>query len=240
MKELVMSRTGNVIKAEEDLKLILSRNPTEMVGLSLIYGAPGLGKTRYVWRTAVQNGYLYMRLDAAMTQKAFLKELHRLLSYKYQVLPPVGSNHRIFMDIISVLHDAPDLVIFIDEIDYAFRRRDILGAIRDMVDKTTVTIILVGMQDAYHSLLAANAHYFDRCLRFTHFKPLTAEDVAIVVQEVSEVAMDKDLIQFIQKDSNGTLRNVIKWISLIESICQKHKIQSASLKVLERLNADKS
>ncbi|MDZ4121607.1 MAG: hypothetical protein U1C33_04260 [Candidatus Cloacimonadaceae bacterium] len=39
-----------------------------------------------------------------------------------------------------------DLIIIIDEIDYAYKHEALLGSIRDIVDETLSIVILVGMQ----------------------------------------------------------------------------------------------
>jgi len=43
---------------------LMNRPKTEMVGLGLIYGKPGLGKTTYASRIAFMRGYIYMRLGS--------------------------------------------------------------------------------------------------------------------------------------------------------------------------------
>lgn len=216
-----MSQIKNVKRAQQTLQTLLSRPRSEMVGLGLIYGAPGLGKTRFAKRTAFTQGYVYMQLEATMNQRAFLKALLRTLQTFYSVPAPIkGSRHVLYEEVRDLLLSAPDTVIFIDEIDYAFRDKLLLGTIRDLVDTTPVTIMLFGMQGAYHSLLKANAHYFDRCNAFYEFEALEIEDIKLICKDVSEVEMSAEVVKWIHESSRGTIRKIIKNIHYFEQVAK--------------------
>ena len=58
----------------------------------------------------------------------------------------------ILQDIKRILDEHPNTVIVVDEIDYAFGNRKLLGTIRDIVDETVSVIILIGMQNAHTEL----------------------------------------------------------------------------------------
>jgi len=45
MKQGVLVKTQNVIAADKCIEYLLKRPKLEMVGLGLLYGRPGLGKT---------------------------------------------------------------------------------------------------------------------------------------------------------------------------------------------------
>ena len=131
-----------------------------------------------------------------------------------------GSANKIFNICKEIIADLPDLIIFVDEIDYAFRNSQLLGAIRDIVDGTTAVVILIGMQNAYKELLNANAHYFDRCSYFVEFKTLNYKDVKLLIESVSDITMDSDTIKEIHRRTSGTLRKIIKLIHTIEIIAK--------------------
>lgn len=229
MKE-TLSEITNVRKARETLSYLITRPRSEMVGLGLIYGAPGLGKTRFAMRTAFDNGYMYLRLDATMNQRSFLMKLYQALQYMYSVPGPVkGSKHKLHTDVVELLINAPDTVIFIDEIDYAFCDKGLLGTIRDLVDETLVTIILVGMQDAKNALLKANAHYFDRCNSFCEFIPLSLADTKMICRDASDVDIDDDVVKYIRDKSKGTARKIVKLIDLAEREAAKKGIKKIGL-----------
>lgn len=78
-------QTINVIKAQECIDFLLTRPKQEIVGLGMLYGKPGLGKTTFATRTAFRNGYTYLRLEATSTPKTFAKELLASFNEKYRI-----------------------------------------------------------------------------------------------------------------------------------------------------------
>lgn len=232
MKE-VMSKIKNVQEAQRTVHYLLTRPRSEMVGLGLIYGAPGLGKTRFAIRTAIQQHYIYMQLDATMTQRSFLERLLLGLQRLYGfAMSPRGTNQTIFNDILTILHAYPEAVIIIDEIDYAFGKKPLLGTIRDLVDMSMATIILIGMAGAKASLLKANAHYFDRCNAFCEFHPLDLDDTRLICGEASEVELDAEVIQYIHKGSRGTVRKVVKLIDMAERAARENNLERVTMQDL--------
>ena len=69
MKQGTLVRTQNVIAADKCIEYLQTRPKMEMVGLGLLYGRPGLGKTTYASRIAFSQGYLYLRLEATTTPR---------------------------------------------------------------------------------------------------------------------------------------------------------------------------
>lgn len=244
MKEQVLAETSNVQGARKCIAYLQNRPKTEMVGLGLLYGAPGLGKTRFARRLAYNNDYIYLRLEASMTAKSFSRELLRLLHFRYGMAPEgyKGSTNKLFRKCVDVLQDYPEAVIIIDEIDYAFNQPSLLGSIRDIVDESLAIVVLVGMKDAKERLLRANAHYFDRCNYFYEFKRLTHSDVELVCKKVSEVRMKSDLMTYIHKTTRGNFRQMIKIIEAVEQVAGSKSLTEVSLSDLhdgqEVLNAE--
>jgi replication-associated recombination protein RarA len=230
MKEC-MSNIQNVKRAQDTVNILLTRPKSEMVGLGLIFGAPGLGKTRFAKRTAFSQGYVYMSIESSMNQRSFLQKLLAALQYMYSVPSPIkGSKQKVFDEIKDILNNAPDTVIFIDEVDYAFRDKQLLGSIRDLVDNTLVTIVLFGMQDAYASLLKANAHYFDRCNAFCEFQSLSAADTALICKEVTELDIDMEVVNWMHETCRGTIRKLIKQINYFEILAKSRKLSIITAK----------
>ena len=175
MKQGNLVRITNVVEADECISFLLNRPKLEMVGLGLIYGRPGLGKTTYASRIAYSRGYIYLRLEAVTTPKAFAVELLTALYRRFNLgeYIPNGTTNNLFKLSMQILEDHEDTVIVIDEIDYAFKHDKLLGAIRDIVDETLTVVILVGMQNAKDRLAQINEYYFDRCNSFYEFQSVT-------------------------------------------------------------------
>ncbi len=237
MKMNQLAQTKNVDSALECVDYLLARPVTEMVGLSLWYGNPGVGKTRFAKRYAIANSQIYLRLESTSTAKTFALQLYECLCYHCSL--PVGnirgSANRIFAVCKEILSDLPNLVIFVDEIDYAFKNSQLLGSIRDIVDETSAIVILVGMQDAYKELLKANVHYFDRCNFFVEFETLDRADVKLVMQTISDITVDADTIQMLHQKTSGTLRKIVKLIHAIETIAATLDVKSVSFRDVKEL-----
>lgn len=226
-----LTTTKNVKKAEAQLQYLLTRPRAEMVGLGLFYGPPGTGKTRYAVRTALEENYAYLRLEASMSHRDFLVKLSHTLQYIYgSPLPVKGNVSQLYDDIIDILvsSERPP-VIFIDEIDYAFQRKRIIGSIRDLVDQSLVTIVLFGMQNAKAELLKLNAHYFDRCNAFAEFKTFDMNDTALICDEVCEVELTSDAVKWAHKTSKGCARQLIKALDYVERIAREKKVNKLGL-----------
>lgn len=226
MREYTLVKTKNVIRAYDLFDYLIKRPKTEMVGLGLIYEPPGLGKSRFARQSAIQNDYIYFRLEATMTAKSFAGRLLERIYYHFG-MPKIGvrgTANDIFQRCVDILSNFENTVIVIDEIDYAFKNKKILGSIRDIVDQTLSIVVLVGMSDAKESLLSADAHYFDRCNFFCQFKPLEIDDLILLCKEVCEVKVDDTVIQFIAKKTKGNIRKFIKSLYSLENLAESQDL----------------
>lgn len=231
MKARQMIEIENVKRANIVLHNLLSRTRSENVGLGLFYGKPGLGKTRWAFQTAIQNGYIYIRLIENITVKEFLKQILIALKYKHFLPEEItGSKKVIYDQILDILQCKPNIVFFIDEIDYAFSNHRILATIRDFADQSLCTFVMVGMQDAKKQLLKLNAHYFDRCNGFCEFSRLSREDTELIIKSVCEVEVDKETVDFTHEKSNGTMRIITKYIDIIEKTAARTKLKAIKFK----------
>lgn len=240
MKSYVLTETDNVKRARTTIAYLLSRPKSEMVGLGLIWGKPGLGKTRFAKRIATNEGYIWLRLEATSTARSFVGHLYNALLYKGNQLnePVRGRTNDIYQKCLELLEDMPNTVIILDEIDYAFRDKALLGTIRDIVDQTTAAIVMVGMGDAKTQLLKANTHYFDRCNSFCEFLPIGLDDCRKVITEVSDITIQDDLKKHIHGKTRGNLRLTMKMINIVEAIAKVKKLTSIGLQDTGEINVE--
>ena len=208
MKQNQLVRISNVVEADQCVNYLLNRPKMEMVGLGLIYGLPGLGKTTYAQRMAFQRGYIYLRLEATTTPKSFAVDLITALYQRFNLgyNIPYGTTNNLFKLSLQILEEQEDMVIVIDEIDYAFKHEKLLGAIRDIVDETLTVVILVGMQNAKDRLSQINEYYFDRCNYFYEFKKVGKDDIRKIAKEVMEIPVDESVVTKIDFNCEGNLR----------------------------------
>lgn len=228
MKQGKLVPIHNVKKADECIDFLLKRPRLEMVGLGMLYGRPGLGKTTYASRVSYARGYVYIRLEATTTPKTFAKEL---LQNLYRNLGmgdylPVGTTNNIYKQCIQLLLDNEDTVIIIDEIDYAFRYPQLLGSIRDLVDETFAVVILVGMQNAMDRLNQINAYYFDRCNYFYEFEAVSKDDIRMLGTELMNIPCPESLVNYINHNAAGNLRKAIKIMHMLEASGKINPIQA--------------
>ena len=227
IKQLV--EIENVKNANRVLRNLIDRPKTEVVGLGLFYGRAGLGKTRWATKTAQENGYIYIRLETNITTKDFLRELlskllHKTMPY-YEVR---GTFNEIYNQILDYLQSHQDTVILCDEIDYGFSNEKILATIRDLADQSLATFALIGMEEAKEKLVRMRSHFFDRTNAFYQFKPLSQDDAEKIFKSICEVVIDLQILQYIHKKCNGTMRILNKYIDAIERIGKRMKRDTLS------------
>lgn len=238
MKEYALVKTQNVKEAERLIRYLHERPITEMVGLGLIYGPPGLGKSRFARQTAIQRDYIYLRLEATMTVKSFAVKLLEMIHFHFG-MPKMrfrGTANEIFNRSLSILRNYPNTVLIVDEIDYAFNSKKILGSIRDIVDETLAIVILVGMADAKEKLLLADSHYFDRCNFFCEFKKLDQADTMHLCSEICDVKLDPALIKHLSAKTKGNIRKMVKVLYSVENVAKNENLAEVGLKDVTKLS----
>lgn len=232
MKQQVFVETANVKRAMEEIKKLLNRPRHEMVGLGMLYGEPGLGKSRLAKYISYRKGFIYIRLEASDTAKSFAQKLWVGLRYRLnltnepgmeQINAPAGSTNSLIGMCIRILIDNPESVIMIDEFDNAMPNRDLRESVRDIVDQTFATVILVGMHGVREKLERTNKHFFDRSNFFCEFHPLTIDDVRLICKEVCEYDLTPKMIETAHLVSKGQFRSLIKAIMLFENRIKNHQ-----------------
>lgn len=245
MKEHVFVQTENVKRATAELAKLLARPRSEMVGLGMIYGDPGLGKSRLARQICYRKGYLYIRLDASETAKSFAQKLWKGLKYQLNLtsdataeytMAPSGSTNSLINTCIRILMDSPDSVIMIDEFDNALPNRELRESIRDIVDNTFATVVLIGMRGAKEKMERINQHFFDRSNFFCEFQPLSLEDVQLIVSQVCDYELPAKLIEAAHKVSDAQFRKLIKTIVLYEDKIKNKQALTLSKNDLKEIN----
>ncbi len=94
------------------------------------------------------------------------------------------------------------------------------------------------MQEAKRMLLQANSHYFDRCNYFVEFKKLNRRDIELVCNIISDIAMDKDVVETIFNLSAGTLRKVVQMLHAVETLAKTRKLTKVKFADVKEILAD--
>ncbi len=250
MKQNTFVRTSNVLAAEGEIARLLARPRFELVGLGLIHGDRGLGKSRYGKQLAYRNGYIYLRLDASETAKSFSQKLWKALRY-HLGLPgapgssageagwggspgqgepddypaPHGSTNTLMNLCLAILGEPAnkDTVIVLDEFDNALPDRILRESVRDIVDNSFATVVLIGMNQVKPKLEQRNPHFFDRCNFFCEFKPITLADAGLICRAAAEAPVDDKVVEYCYSLSHGNIRKLIKGLQFVEGKLKAHK-----------------
>lgn len=223
MKDNQLAMTGNVETANMEIERLLGRKRSEQRGLALIYGETGMGKTAYVERMAFSRGWLYYRFRETDTTRSFLLGLYQRLNrriYGDESIPRSWSRSQLENYVIGLLGDYPEMVIVVDEVNLmtTSRRWDVIEVIRDMVDMSFATVILVGEESVEHCLKNYNKHFWDRIGFNVKFGANSVDDFKVWLDAVSEVRInDPRLVKWLHKESGGgNLRKAWKVFEPIE------------------------
>lgn len=236
MKQNLMAETNNVVQCRKLIKGFLNRTRSEQRGLALIYGDPGLGKTRMAEALAFENQWLYLRCQAKSTAKWFLGEVYERISRYVYGAPQTlrGTLAEMEQEIKTLLMDNPQIVMVIDEINLPiqFHKWDVLEMIRDFADETFASFILVGEHNTKALLEGYNKHFFDRCNFFFQFRKLDPADYVTVLNVTSDIDIAEDLMNWMYGETGGNLRKLGKLIEKIEQMARQKGVKSISLKDL--------
>jgi len=236
MQQGKLITTANVVKADRAIAYLKRRPKLELVGLGLVYCKPGLGKSTWASRTAFSKGYIYLRLESTTTPKNFAQRLLSSLAsrYNYGNVPTCGATNTVFKRCMAILENHEDAVIIVDEIDYAFSNKQLLGAIRDIVDETLAIVILVGMQNAKEKLLQVNEYYFDRCNVFCEFSSSNQKDISELCRQVMDKTPNEAMQEMIYRESTGNLRRAVKLIYGVENAIGDNQCNATQASEIKR------
>jgi DNA transposition AAA+ family ATPase len=188
----------------------IKNRPENVPGMALVYGEPGLGKSKAVLWWVAQNEAVYIRGTNLMTGRWLIQEIVEELGeipYHYSI--------DLFKQCVRVLAEK-QIPIIVDEVDYLTTDPKTIETIRDLHDKTNVPIIFVGMAMAKNKLKRYK-HLYDRISEIVQFKPFSHKDVKDIVTQLSEVEMTECAVRFIYTKFNR-FRQIVRIINRAEQI----------------------
>jgi len=213
----VFVKTQNV-KNFINLMNNIKNRPENVPGMALVYGEPGLGKSKAVLWWVAQNDAVYIRGTNLMSGRWFIQEVVEELGEI-----PYHYSSDLFKQCVRILIEK-QIPIIVDEIDYLAGDLKTIETIRDIHDKTNVPVILVGMNMAPQKL-ARYKHLYDRISEIVQFKPFNKRDVTDIVTQLSEVEMTECAIDFIFHKSNR-FRQIVRAINKAEQIAQANGLNT--------------
>lgn len=214
----IFARTGNV-----DLFVALvnslQERETGIDGMGLIFGEPGLGKTRTAIWYADKIPAIYYRAKEHTTLRSLLEGIVVELGQA-----PMFRTSDLYMQICSALRDQMR-TIMIDEVDYLTTRKGGIETLRDIADETGVAVILIGMMDAERKV-ARFKHLYDRLsAHVLKFMPLQEQEIKGLAEQVCEAKLDESAIAEIRARSGGKLRKIFQEFHRAEKMASANDLE---------------
>lgn len=219
-------RTNNV-KNFIGLVENLVNKPKNIPKMGLVYGEPGLGKTQTALWLACKYDGIYLRASNLMTGRwlldGLIKEMDELPRY-------LTSDN--FNLVVKKLKANPK-VIFIDEIDYLMNNFKTVEILRDLHDETDCPIIIIGMGLA-HRKLERYKHLYDRFSEILKFETFGVSDITQIVNELSQVPISADAIEYIHPKYNR-FRQIVQLINKLEALTKENNLTEINMEVIRQI-----
>ena len=196
-------------------------------GIGLVFGEPGLGKTRTaIWYAARSTEAVLVRAKATMTPRWLLAEIVEELGESAE-----HYTARLYRQIVDLLRARRRLII-IDEVDHLAREGRLIETVRDIHDETGNPILLVGMADAERKI-ARYRHLYDRLrAHVLRFEGLDEDDVAGVARQLCEVELSDCAIAYVVRQTAGNFRAVVIMLYRAERIARTNGLGTIEAKHL--------
>jgi DNA transposition AAA+ family ATPase len=212
----VFARTSNVNNFVSAMTRLTNRQEG-IPGMALVFGEPGLGKTRTALWWCAQNDGVFIRTKKLMSGRWLLEEVVAELGEA-----PMRRTSDLFRQAVDQLLERPR-TIFVDEADYLAYDARVIETLRDLHDTTGTPIVLIGMDMADKKLMRYK-HLYDRFSEVVRFNPLTIEDVKAIAEQMCEVKLSQDAIQYIHSQANR-FRRVVVWLYRAEAVAKVNSLK---------------
>ncbi len=229
------SMTSNVRRFLSGVTALEERGAGEAC-LLVLSGAPGLGKTRAVDWWTVQNGGVLVEAMEGWTRSWMLRDMLKKLEPN---LRPGHSAEQLLEQVRTSLAGRNQEMIargktfgvVIDEAEPVISSKSLLETIRKgLSDRLEIPFILVGMSKIRGDLASRALQASSRVGQYVDFKPITPEDVGVLVTDLCEVEVAPCLVEFLAKASRGYVREVKEGIRSVERFGKANPGRAVSIK----------
>ena len=205
----------------------LLNKPKNIPKMGLVYGEPGLGKSQTALWLACKYDAIYLRATNLMTGRWLLEEIAKEMDEIPRYLTSDNFNL-----IVQKLKQKPQLII-VDEIDYLMNNLKTIEILRDIHDKTECPIVFVGMS-LVHKKLERYKHLFDRFSEIVKFETFSVNDLKQIFEQLSEITVNIDAIEFIHKKYNR-FRQIVQLINQLEIIAKENNLEEITIDIIREL-----
>jgi SpoVK/Ycf46/Vps4 family AAA+-type ATPase len=214
---------------------------SEIMGLGLIFGPPGLGKTSTLEAFAARSSgaglrVVFVRALRIWSETSMLQDLVTACG-----LAPDGYRKDLtFNQLRRTLKNDP-AVIIVDEIDAIARKPVQIGILKDLHDLTRSAILMVG-EEAVDPILRRYASFYNRVNRAALLQvgDHSPDDVALVIAERCDCDVDDDVCDAIHAKTGGkSMRSVIDEIRDMETYARANDLNRISMTDYRRIEAER-
>lgn len=203
----------------------LQKAPSNVSKMALVYGAFGLGKSQTIMWWVTNNDAIYVRCNHNISPRWLLSEIVKELDEV-----PCYTSQRLFEQIEEKLKYNPKILV-VDEIDYLFSNKHTIETLRDIHDKLSIPVLLVGMELA-DKKLQKYGHINDRIFAKLKFEKLSKEDFKEIIETLSEVEFSDNAIKYIT-NRNLQFRQIVKIITKAEQLANTNKLSEISEEIIK-------
>ena len=203
----------------------LQKAPSNVSKMALVYGAFGLGKSQTIMWWVTNNDAIYVRCNHNISPRWLLSEIVKELDEV-----PCSTSQRLFEQIEEKLKYNPKILV-VDEIDYLFSNKHTIETLRDIHDKLSIPVLLVGMELA-DKKLQKYGHINDRIFAKLKFEKLSKEDFKEIIETLSEVEFSDNAIKYIT-NRNLQFRQIVKVITKAEQLANTNKLDEISEEIIK-------
>jgi len=215
----IFAMTGNV-EMFMTLAQSLERRDRGVPGLGLVFGEPGLGKTRTAIWYADKVNAVFVRALATSTPRSFLEELVIELGQD-----PMYRTSDVYKQAEGALRENPRLLI-VDEIDRLASNWKSIEALRDLTDQTGAPIIMIGMADSERKLARFRHLYYRLKAHILRYTPLSEEDLRRFIDQITDVELDDSAVGAVFERTGGRLGDVIAEIYRAERVARSNDLRT--------------
>lgn len=199
------------------------------IGMVLVEGDPGTGKTECAQWYAAQNDIPYIRATDIMTRRSLLVAIVGELGEA-----PHGRTDALFNQVLDQLLERPRPLI-VDEVDYLVKD-GMVEVLRDINDMTNCPVIMLGMHQISKKLQRFR-HLYDRFSAVVRFHTFDETDIAQLAEQICEAKIDPTGIKFIQERGQGKFRRSMVWFQRAERLARNNSLELVTAQHL-RTQAD--
>src|SRR5512139_87646 len=222
----LFATTGNVRDFQTLAKRLEGRDDN-VPGMGLVFGPPGLGKTKAAMWYAAKSGAVYLRAKAAMTIRWLLREIVEGLDEA-----PHWRTSDLYSQARDQLRARPRLII-IDEVDHLSGDRRVIETVRDLHDESRAGFLLIGMHESERRLKRFQ-HLYDRVrAHVMQFNPIDARDLADVARQLCEVDLADSALAQIMEVSQGKFREIVIQFYRAEYIAKQNGLKTVEAQHLK-------